>query len=223
MPIAPEAVRQIPIFALLGPEDLALVAAMLVERRYDRGAIIVLEDTARDALFYLHSGLVKVFTTSPEGKEQVLRLVYPGQIFNGVAAFSAGSTPTSAAALEESVVYAIGRAELQRLVTEQPEVAVAALQALALLLRFMIGRVEDLAFHHVTARVARILLEQDDALQAGRVTHLLTRQEMASIAGTAREMVIRALKELEAAGTIALRRGRVVILSRERLIGATWC
>jgi CRP/FNR family transcriptional regulator len=93
-------------------------------------------------------------------------------------------------------------------------------KALAAALRFMVSRVEDLSFRHVSARVAKILLEQDAAAQAGRRTHRLTQQEMAAIAGTAREMVGRALKELETAGAIELRQGRVVILSRERLLEA---
>jgi CRP/FNR family transcriptional regulator len=220
MPVDLEILRHVPLFAALGREDLAHVAALAVERHYARGDIILLEGDPGGALQYLRSGLVKVFKTSAEGKEQVLRLIEPGQTFNDVPALDGGPNPASAAAMEESVVYAIGRAELQRLILERPAVAAAAVKALAAALRFMVGRVEDLSFRHVTSRVAKILLEQDAAAQAGRATHRLTQQEMAAIAGTAREMVGRALKELETSGAIAMRQGRVVILSRERLLDA---
>lgn len=212
--------RQIPLFAPLAREELAHVAALTVERHYDRGDIILLEGDRGGALQYLRSGVVKIFKTSPEGKEQVLRLIEPGLTFNDVPALDGGPNPASAAALEPSVVYAIGRAQLQQLILERPAVAAAAVQALASALRFMVGRVEDLSFRHVSARVAKILLEQDAAAQAGHASHRLTQQEMAAIAGTAREMVGRALKELEATGAIELKRGRVVILSRERLLDA---
>lgn len=220
MPVHPDALRQIPLFAPLSADELAHVAAFAVERRFDRGDIILLEGDLGGGLQYLRSGLVKIYKTSPEGKEQVLRLIEPGHTFNDVPALDGGPNPASAAALEESVVYAIGRAELQRLILERPAVAAAAVQALATALRFMLGRVEDLSFRHVSARVAKILLEQDAAEQAGRKTHRLTQQEMAAIAGTAREMVGRALKELEAVGAIEVRQGRVVIRNRDRLLQA---
>jgi CRP/FNR family transcriptional regulator len=220
MPVDIEALRRIPLFAPLAPDELAHVAAFAVERHFDRGDIIQLEGNLGGGLLYLRSGAVKIFKTSPEGKEQVLRLIEPGLTFNDVPALDGGPNPASAAALEESVVYAIGHSELQRLILERPAVAAAAVKALAAALRFMVSRVEDLSFRHVSARVAKILLEQDAAAQAGRRTHRLTQQEMAAIAGTAREMVGRALKELEAAGAIELRQGRVVILSRERLLAA---
>lgn len=219
MPVQPEILRQIPLFAPLSREELAHVAAFAVERHFERGDLVLLEGD-RGGLHYLLSGAVKIFKTSPEGKEQVLRLIEPGQTFNDVPALDGGPNPASVAALEESVIYAIGRAELQQLILERPAVATAAVKALATALRFMLGRVEDLSFRHVSARVAKILLEQDVAVQAGRTTHRLTQQEMAAIAGTAREMVGRALKELEAQGAIELRQGHVSIRDRERLLQA---
>ncbi len=77
--------------------------------------------------------------------------------------------------------------------------------------------VEDLSLRHVAARVAKILLEQEASTQEGQPVYHLTQQEMAALAGTAREVVGRALKELEAAGAIEMRLGRAVVLSRERL------
>ncbi|HKS71372.1 MAG TPA: helix-turn-helix domain-containing protein, partial [Ktedonobacterales bacterium] len=97
----------------------------------------------------------------------------------------------------------------------------------------LVSMVEDLSFLPVRARVAKILLDQE-AEQApgesegesegegegegkGRVRHRLTQQEMAAMAGTAREMVGRALKELEQAGAVRNDHGRITVLNRERL------
>ncbi|HEX7734844.1 MAG TPA: helix-turn-helix domain-containing protein [Ktedonobacteraceae bacterium] len=74
-----------------------------------------------------------------------------------------------------------------------------------------------LALRHISARVAKILLEQEASSQEGGSPYHLTQQEMAALAGTAREVVGRALKELEMAGAIEMRQGRAVVLSRERL------
>lgn len=217
MSVDTTALRRIPMFAALGPNDLAHVAAIAVERSYDRGDIIILEGDRAGALHFVRSGLVKIFKTSPEGKEQMLRLIGPGNTFNDVPALDGGPNPASAAALEPSVVYAVGSAELRRLIVERPGVAEAAVRTLAAALRHLVALVEDLSFRHVTARVAKILLDQEAAAQQGQAPHRLTQQEMAAMAGTAREMVGRALKELEAAEAIEMRQGRAVVLDRERL------
>lgn len=221
MPVEVEELRKASLFAPLAEDDMARVAAVTVERRYERGDIIILEGDRGGALYFVRSGLVKVFKSSPGGKEQVLRLIQAGSTFNDVPALDAGPNPASAAALEPSIVYATGGAELRRLIAERPGVALATVQALAGALRHLVALVEDLSFRHVTARVAKILIEQDASAGAsgasGKATHRLTQQEMAAMAGTAREMVGRALKELEATGAIRIQRGRITVVSRERL------
>jgi CRP-like cAMP-binding protein len=112
MPVNIEVLRRIPYFATLSQEELAQVAAVTVERHYQRGDLIMLEGDLGGALYYVHAGLVKVFKTSLEGKEQALRLIAEGHTFNDVPALDGGPNPASAAAMEPSVVYAIRHADL---------------------------------------------------------------------------------------------------------------
>jgi CRP/FNR family transcriptional regulator len=119
--------------------------------------------------------------------------------------------------MERSTVYVIQRAELRTLIMTRPEVAEAVVRTLTGALRHLVSLVEDLSLRHVTARVAKILLEQEGASQQSRHAYHLTQQEMAALAGTAREVVGRSLKELEMAGAIEMRQGRAVVLNRERL------
>lgn len=218
MAVEMEALRAVPLFAGLDEEDLRHVAATAVERTYDRGNIILLAGDRAGALQYVHAGLVKIFKTSPDGKEQVLRLIAPGHTFNDVPALDGGPNPASAAALEPSVIYAIGSSRLRQLILERPAVAAAAVRTLAEALRHLIALVEDLSFRHVTARVAKIVLTQEEeSASTTQRAHRLTQHEIAAMAGTAREMVGRALKELEVAGAIEMRRGRLVVLSGDRL------
>lgn len=217
MPVEIEKLQQIPLFAKLGSEDLAQVAAMALERRYERGDIILLEGTVGGALHYVLSGLVKIFKTSPGGREQVLRLIATGYTFNDVPALDGGPNPAGAAAMEPTTVYVIRREDLRKLFMTRPEVAEAVVQNLASSLRHLVMLVENLSLHHVTARVAKILLDQEEASQQAHHPYHLTQQEMAALAGTAREVVGRSLKELEMAGAIEMRLGRVVVLNRERL------
>lgn len=217
MPVDVEMLRQIPLFATLSAEDLAQVAAMTVVRHYDRGDLILLEGDLGGALHYVRSGLVEVFKTSVGGKEQVLRMIASGHTFNDVPALDGGPNPASAAAMEPSVVYVIRRAELRHLIITRPEVAEAVVQTLASALRHLVALVEDLSLRHVTARVAKILLDQEASSHEEQHVYHLTQQEMAALAGSAREVVGRALKELETAGAIVMRQGRAVVLSSERL------
>lgn len=221
MAVQAETLRQVSLFATLSPEDLALVARVTVARRYQRGDIIILAGQPGGALYFVRSGLVKVFKTSEEGKEQVLRLIGTGHTFNDVPALDGGPNPASAMALEPTVVYATSGAELRRLIAERSGVAEAVVRTLASTLRYLVSMVQDLSFLPVRARVAKILLDQE-ADQApgegeGRGRHRLTQQEMAAMAGTAREMVGRALKELEQAGAVRNDHGRITVLNRERL------
>lgn len=225
MPVRAEALRQAPLFATLAADDLAQVALVTVERRYERGDIIILAGQEGGALYFVRKGLVKVFRTSEEGKEQTLRLIGPGHTFNDVPALDGGPNPASAMAMESTVVLVTSGVELRRLIAERPGVALATVRTLAMALRSLVGLVDDLSFRHVRGRVAKILLEQEQGQAepsdgAGR-HHRLTQQEIAAMAGTAREMVGRALKELEAAGAIRSEHGRITVLSRERLQALT--
>jgi CRP-like cAMP-binding protein len=217
MPVDVEVLRHIPLFATLSQEDLAQVAAMTRERHYERGDLILLEGDLGGALHYVHTGLVKVFKTSPSGKEQVLRLIAVGYTFNDVPALDGGPNPASVAAMEASTVYAIRRAELLGLIMTRPEVAAAVVRTLTAALRNLVALVEDLSLRRVTARVAKMLLDQEEASQKAQRAYHLTQQEMAALAGSAREVVGRSLKELEMAGAIEMRQGRAVVINLERL------
>jgi len=217
MPVHVEALHKIPLFALLNSNSLAQVAAVTRARHYERGDLIVREGESGGALHYVYSGLVKVFKLSTGGKEQVLFLAEVGHTFNDVPALDGGPNPASAAAMEPSIVYAIGPTELSTLIVAQPDVAIAVVRTLASKLRHLVALVEDLSLRPVIARVAKILLDQEVASQEGRQIYRLTQQEMAALAGTAREVVGRALKEVEAAGAIKMCQGRVVVVNRDQL------
>jgi CRP/FNR family transcriptional regulator len=217
MTIEIEMLRKIPYFSMLSPDELALVASATVERHCNRGDLILIEGETEGALCYVCSGLVKVFKTSPDGKEQVLLLIGAGNTFNDVPALDGGPNPANVAAVEPGVIYVIRRAELRTLITTRPEVAEAVVLTLAKTLRHLVALVEDLSLRHVTARVAKILLEQETSARHGQHIHRLTQTEMAALVGSAREVVGRALKELESAGAIEMRHGQVIVLNRETL------
>jgi len=187
------------------------------EQHTPRKGVILLEGARGDGFYYVRSGLIKVYRTSVAGREQVLRLLGAGETFNDVPALDGGSNPASAAAMERSLVYVLGQEQLHRLVQEHPEVADAAIKRLALALRGLVSVVGDLSFLHVKARLAKALIEQEEAIAEGRRTRYCTQLELAAIIGTTREIVARALAAFEALGAVEIVKGRARVADRAHL------
>ncbi|HEY96121.1 MAG TPA: Crp/Fnr family transcriptional regulator [Dehalococcoidia bacterium] len=204
-----EFVCNIPYFDGLSESEHQSIKALAIERHYERGDIIIYEGDKATALYVVCSGAVKIFKTSLEGKEQILSIARPGDSFNDVGVFDEGLNPASAQAMGEAVIYELGRSELNVITQNHPIVAHNTIKVLAEQVRELVTLVEDLSFRHVIGRVAKILLEY-----AGTEVEngpRLTQQEMAAMAGSAREVVGRSLKTLEENGLIKLNRHKVII------------
>lgn len=201
-----------PYFASLDTAALDEVIAIAIARRYGQGQRLFTEghNEGKCSLHIVDSGLVRVFKTSAEGREQVLRLMRPGEAFSDVPVFDGGSYPASADAVEPSTVLAIPRDGLMPLMERYPQIAVGALQNVASRLRHMTALVEDLSLRRVMSRVARLLLENPGEIH-------LTQSQMATMVGTAREMVNRSLHTLEDRGVIQLRGQEIIILDHAKL------
>jgi CRP/FNR family transcriptional regulator len=208
--------RRVNYFHDLPVTDLTRLLALAVEQRLATGQVLFLEGEPCRGMYLVYEGRVRVFKASPEGREQVLTVARPGDSFAEVPVFDGGPNPASADAMEESIVYLFPTADLLRLVRSSPEIALGVIRVFAQRLRHLTRLVEDLSFRHVTARVAKLLL-QSAADAGGAAGPRLTQQEMAAMIGTAREVVTRALRALEQQGAIEVQRGQIVILKPELL------
>ncbi len=202
-------------FAGLSPGELEAVSRLIFERVVERGEVVVFEGEPAEALYFVASGAVKVFKVSAEGKEQILSIVRPGETLGEVAIFDGGPSPAGAQAMGPVVLYGIRRDALEAVLRDHPRVALNVVRALASRVRQYVSLVEDLSFRHVIGRVAKILVEQ--AGDGGSPAPRLTQQEMAAMAGTAREVVARSLRSLEEEGAIRLDRHRIVITNEGAL------
>lgn len=207
-------VKFIPHFSGLSPADLELVKRFIFERSAGKGELIVLEGEPAEALYFVISGVVKVFKTSPDGKEQILTIVRPRQSFNDVSVLDGRPNDVSAQAMTPAMLYTIKAPDLSKLLQDYPRVGINIAGVLAGQVRHLISLIEDLSFKNVLARVAKLLLEP-----AGDGTRpRLTQQDMAAMAGTAREMIGRSLKALESEGIIRMERHRIIIANKRALL-----
>lgn len=207
--------ESIPYFSGLDRAELDSIKQFVFEKTHQRGEVIAFEAEPAEALFFVVSGVVKVFKTSAEGKEQILNLVRPGESFNDVSIFDSEPNPASAEAMGPVVLYGIRKNDLKIILRDYPQVSLSIIEVLADRVRQLVSLVEDLSFKHVIGRVAKILLEH--ASDGSGPNPRLTQQEMAAMAGTAREVVARSLKALEEEGVVRLERHRVVITDKEAL------
>jgi CRP-like cAMP-binding protein len=201
--------------------DLEALGSAMFQRSYPAGQIVLLEGAASSVLYVVQAGRLKLFKTSPRGREQVLRLLRPGDMFNEVAVFDEGPNSASAQAIEDCTLYLLRRRDLLRFVRERPGIALAITRTFARRLREALVLVEDLAFRDVTSRLAKILLEgqaHSDEPAAPR----LTQELLAAMAGSRREVVGRALKALSQEGAVRLARGRIHVLDRDVLERLAW-
>ena len=219
MVVAAELLESIPYFSGLTPQARESLRTSMFEKAVSKNEALLWEGEPGGALYIVGTGRVKIFRTSAEGKEQVLRVMHPGDSFNEVPIFDGGTNPASAMALEDGVVYGIRREDMQRNLQNYPQLSANIIRVLSRRLRELVSLVEDLSFRHVTARLAKILLE--NAVETGKESpdRRLTQQQMAAMVGTAREMVGRSLKTLEAMGAIRVERQKIVIANMEILKG----
>lgn len=217
--------RQDAIAAALGRVNLfeglerpvldALVARAHL-RNCPAGTTIFVEGEAADGLYIVDEGWVRVFRTSPQGREQVLQFVGPGEAFNPIGAFSSRPSPATAVALEHSQVVVIPRDSIRAMLQERPDFAMRLLENMSDRLTYLVGLVADLSLRPVTGRLARLLLDSagDGVL---RRQSWLTLAELASRLGTVPDVIQRVVTRLQADGVLDVTRREIRILDRERL------
>jgi CRP-like cAMP-binding protein len=215
MTVDSEFLKGVLYFSGLGSSELESIKKSVFEKTVEGAGIVLLEGEPATSLYFVASGAVKVFKTSAEGKEQILTVVRPGESFNDVAIFDGGPNAASARAMGRVLLYGIRKDDMDAMLRAHPGISSNVIKVLARRVRDLMSLVEDLSFRHVIGRVAKILSEQ--AREEGSGGPRLTQQEMAAMAGTAREVVGRSLKALEEQGAIKFDHHRIIITDQEAL------
>jgi CRP-like cAMP-binding protein len=216
MPPLADFLKSIPYFGSLSGAEIERIARETLERSFDRGEVLFLEGEPALGLYVVKTGRVRIFKSSPEGREQVLITAGAGTTFNEVPVFDGGTNPASASALEAATVYIIPEATMLSLLAGCPA-ARTIIKLFAARLRHLTGVVEDLSFRSVVSRLARLLLDMAVAQEGPTPVPRLTQEEMATMVGSVRDVVGRALRTLEKIGAIKLEGQRLLVIDTEKL------
>lgn len=213
--------RRLSLFSALDDRALAEVAERTVSRSVPRAATLFRQGQPCHGLYVVVEGRVKVYRSAPDGREQVLHVMGPGQPVAEVPLFDGGPYPASAQAVEDSRVLFLPIDSFRWLYANNPTVADAVIRELGRRLRRMVRLVERISLKDVPARVAAALLDYAEAAGAlrdgGAFEVPRTQEELASELATTRESIARALASLRRAGTIRQEKRRVVIGDLARL------
>ncbi|HZB94571.1 MAG TPA: Crp/Fnr family transcriptional regulator [Herpetosiphonaceae bacterium] len=210
--VTPELIATIPLFKDLPPGARSALARVLQDRRYRPGQYLIHQDCAPEGLFVICEGRVRLARIAPDGREQVLQMAGPGELFNAEPLFDGGPTPASARAMSPVRALLLPSAVLVALIGNHPSIALLLLRELSARQRELVILLEDLHFRSVRARLARVLLrEARDGAAA------ITQQELAERAGTVREIAGRTLRDMQQEGLVRLLRGQVMVLDLDGL------
>jgi CRP/FNR family transcriptional regulator, dissimilatory nitrate respiration regulator len=211
-------IAAVPLFADLTADlhrDLASIAMPL---EHARGEIIFHEGEEAGGFYTVSQGRIKIYKLSAEGREQILHLFGPGEIFAEVALFAGRAYPAYAQALEASATLFFPRRALIDLIRSNPDLALSLLAVLSIRLRRFTHMIEDLSLKEVPGRLAAYLIflsrRQKDSPE---LVLDITKTDLAGLLGTIPETLSRILGKMSAAGLLKIDRRRIRILDREGL------
>ena len=214
-----DVLRRVPYFASLPATELRRLAGRCTVRTLGPGETLFEEGQPCRGLLVVAEGVVEIRQISLRGREQVFHTEGPGAALGEGPLFDGGGYIASAVAVVPTRVLFIPRAEVLRLCHRHPVVALAMLKTMARRVRHFAGIVSDLAFRPVAERLARFLDTTAGApVKPGASVDLsLTQAQLAARLGTVRELIARALSQLEESGVITRDRSRIIIRDPARL------
>lgn len=208
------------LFRHLTREEVDMVNFEKEFRQYKRGEVLYREGSRISGFYCLHTGIIKVFKTGLDGKEQIIRFAKPGDIIAYRSVLSNEVACTSARVIEDSQVCFIPSEILISLVKSNSNYAFEILKLACHELGEANSFITDIAQKTVRERLAEILLllVNDFGLDEQNFLQIsLTREELANIVGTATESVIRLLSEFKSDKLVELNGRKIRILNRKGL------
>jgi CRP/FNR family transcriptional regulator, cyclic AMP receptor protein len=210
------------IFQGVDPSAVQALSAALEPVTFPRAHIIFTEGEPGDRLYIILSGKVKLGRKSADGRENLLMVAGPSDMFGELSIFDPGPRTSTATTVTEVSAVTMDRAALRDWIAKRPEIAEQLLRVIARRLRRTNNMLADLIFTDVPGRVAKALLslaQRFGTQEAGmlRVTHDLTQEEIAQLVGASRETVNKALADFAHRGWLRLEGKSVLILEPERM------
>jgi len=206
----------VPIFSHITHEEMLEIARIIEARTYRKGEMVYLVGDPGGKLYVLHTGKVKITRINPSGKEQVIRILGPGEFMGELSLFRSSPQTDNAEALEESTMCVMDGAKLKELMLKNPSISLKVMEELSQRLQKAENLIEVISLDSVEQRLAQALLAL--AGDKAEITLKMAKKDFASQMGMSRETLSRKLAAFQEQGLIRLEgQRRIVILDKEGL------
>jgi CRP-like cAMP-binding protein len=215
-------VRKAHLFTALDDPAAAALRASMDSVKISKGSVLFAEGDEGDHLYVILDGKLKLGTTSGDGRENLLSILGPGEMFGELSLFDPGPRTSTATAVTDAKLLSLGQQKLLPWLADHPEVSLQLLARLAQRLRRTNEAVGDLVFSDVPGRVAKALIDLGERFgkqtdEGLFVHHDLTQEELAQLVGASRETVNKALADFAGRNWLKLDGRAVLITDFERL------
>lgn len=195
-------VSKVPFFNHLEMDEMLKITEMSRHLNYKKGEIIFREGEDLESLYIVHKGRVKIYQLFESGKEQLLRILESGEFMGELALFTKKTLDSYAEAMEKTEICAIHRNDMQKLMQENPSIAVKILEQFSNRLDQTEKLVGNLSSKDVETRAAGYLIELANDHHSLEFKLPMSKKDLASFLGTTSETISRRLSNFQTNGWI---------------------
>ena len=210
------------LLRFLPSDDLDRLGNLALRRTYGKGEPVFMKGDPGNAMMAVLSGRVQICTYSTDGREVVLNVILPGEVFGEIALIDGGERTADAFAMETTELLVLTRRDFLPYLECNPQVCIKLLEMMCLRMRWTSEQLEDFSFLDLRSRLAKRLvylasLHGEQTPRGVRINVKLPQHLLASMIGTSREAVNKQLKAWETEGIIDVSRGSITIQDRDAL------
>ncbi|GAA0451982.1 Crp/Fnr family transcriptional regulator [Alkalibacillus silvisoli] len=215
--------RQFPIFEDLLYEELEEVGRIAQHRSIKKGEVVFREGGRREAVYFVISGLIKVFKVSANGQEQVINLIHSDEMFPHVGFFDNTPNPATAEALTDLNLIAVPIEAFEQLLLQKPHISIKVMHVMGRKILDLQERIQQMSTQTVFERTVSTLIRlteemgknrQDDSIY---VNIPITNTDLANMIGVTRESVNRTFNKLRKDGVISYNRTEIIVYDMDDL------
>ena len=215
-----ETLNKSTVFAKLNKDELKEISPYFKEISVKNNEVIFSEGDPSDRLYLLSEGNVKIVKHSVMGKDIILEIMSPGDIFGGVAVLDNKPYPATAQAMKAAKIIKIMRSNLVKVMEDYPDLKLEIVSYFSDKLRDSHEMLKNLATERVARRIASLLLKLSEKIDVDaegfkKIDFPLTRQEISEMVGTTVETCIRTMSKFQKSGIIKTSDGSISVKPRE--------
>ncbi|CCO22147.1 Crp/Fnr family transcriptional regulator [Maridesulfovibrio hydrothermalis] len=209
--------NKINLFEGLSEEQLIKLESIAIARELVKGEQVFAAGDEAKGFYSIEAGKVKIYRESLSGKEQIIHIFGPGEIFGEVPVFQGSSYPASAVTLTKSTLLYFSRERFEKIIREDPGLAMSMLALLSGRLRQMVNHVAALSLAEVPSRLASYLLLLKSTQNSSILELDLPKGQIAAYLGTIQETLSRVFKKMNQQGLIRVERKTIEIIDADSL------